>query len=204
MAILMTFNAVTQYFGSYFILHYHFYKHHYLSFVINFACSIIFLIYDIVELVNNKVSKYQFYICTLLRMVKFILLSIKDNYSKRVLYKEYISTYGLMLFLGLYELLFLIIFSIPFIFVKTRNTNNIIFFDFLEFLKGTKLIMSIGLLIFDFTYETFLLIIIDKFSPSHLPLAFLMYIIFNNIYIIIKHLANNDKSILYLLIIFIF
>ena len=203
MTILMTFNTVTQYLGSHFILHYQFYKHHYLSFGINFACSIIFLIYDIIELAISKVSQYQFYIYFLLRMVKFILLAIKDNYSKRVLLKEYISTYGLMLFMGLYELLFLIIFSIPFIFVKTRDTNNIIFVDLLEFLKGTKLLMSIGLLISDFAYETFLLIIIDKFSPSHLPLSFILYTISNNIYVIVKYSANRDQFILYILLIFI-
>ena len=203
MTILMTFNTVTQYLGSHFILHYQFYKHHYLSFGINFACSIIFLIYDIIELAKNKVSQYQFYIYFLLRMVKFILLAIKDNYSKRVLLKEYISTYGLMLFMGLYELLFLIIFSIPFIFVKTRDTNNIIFVDLLEFLKGTKLLMSIGLLISDFAYETFLLIIIDKFSPSHLPLSFILYTISNNIYDIVIYSANRAQIILYILLIFI-
>ena len=203
MSILMTFNTVTQYLGSHFILHYPFYKHHYLSFGINFACSIIFLIYDIIELVINKVSQYQFYICFLIKMVKYILLSIKDNYSKRVLFQEYISTYGLMLFMGLYELLFLIIFSIPFIFVKTRDTNNIIFVDFLVFLKGKKLIMSIGLFISYFAYEIFLLIIIDKFSPSHLPLAFTLYIILNNIYIIIKDSLNNNENILHILLSFI-
>ena len=39
--ILMIFNTVTQYFASYFILKYQFYKHHYLSFGINFTCLII-------------------------------------------------------------------------------------------------------------------------------------------------------------------
>ena len=192
--ILMIFNTVTQYFASYFILKYQFYKHHYLSFGINFTCLIIFLIIDIIGLIQNKISQYQFYICTLLKILKYILLAIKDNYSKKVLFSEYISTFSLMLVMGLYELFFLAIFSIPFIFVKKRDTKTNIFVEFLVFLKGTKLILSICSLISDFAYETFLLIIIDKFSPSHLPLGFILFSFLSNIYIIIEYRLNHEKN----------
>ena len=202
--IFFVINTVTQYFASYFILNYHFYKHHYLSFVINLVCSIIFLIIDIIELVKNKVSQYQFYIWAILRTIKFILLAIKDNYSKKVLFEGYISIFTLILFLGIFKILFLIIYTIPFIFLKTKDTNQVIFIGFVELLKGTKLLLSIGILICKFAYTTFSLLLIDKFSPSHLPLAFLMYSFVNNIYMVIKNLVNHKKNEYYLYLNFAF
>ena len=202
--IFFVINTVTQYFASYFILNYQFYKHHYLSFGINLACSFIFLIIDIIELVRNKVSQYQFYIWALLRALKFILLAIKDNYSKKVLFEGYLYIFTLILIIGLYELFFLIIYSIPFIFLKTKDTKQIIFISFLEFLKGTKLILSIGILICKFAYITFSLILIDRFSPSHLPLAFLLFSFVNNIYMVIKNVVNQKKNAYYLYLNFAF
>ena len=172
--------------------------------MINLVCSIIFLIIDIIELVKNKVSQYQFYIWAILRTIKFILLSIKDNYSKKVLFEGYISIFTLILFLGIFKILFLIIYTIPFIFLKTKDTNQVIFIGFVELLKGTKLLLSIGILICKFAYTTFSLLLIDKFSPSHLPLAFLMYSFVNNIYMVIKNLVNHKKNEYYLYLNFAF
>ena len=62
-----------------------------------------------------------------------------------------------MLIMGLYETLFLAVFSVPFIFLKTSDSNQIIFIEFYEYLKGTKLILSIFVFICNFLYETFLL-----------------------------------------------
>ena len=72
--IIFIFNTVTVYFGSYFILHYHFYKHHYLSFWVNLACLIAFLIIDIIELIKNKISQYPFYILSFIKLLKLILM----------------------------------------------------------------------------------------------------------------------------------
>lgn len=133
-----------------------------------------------------------------------MLLAIKDNYSKRMLIKDYISTFGLMLAIGLYELLFLTIFSIPFIFLKTGESKRIIFIDFLDFLKGTKIILSISILICKFAYAIFLLILIDKFSPSYLPFSFLLFLIFNNIYNTIKNFVNHKENAYYIYLNFAF
>ena len=202
--IIMIFNTVTQYFASYFILNYQFYKHHYLSFGINFSCSIIFLIIDIAEIVKQKIIQYQFYISGFLRMLKLIFFAIKDNYAKKALDEEYLSIYALMLIMGLYETLFLAVFSVPFIFLKTNDSNQIIFIEFYEYLKGTKLILSIFVFICNFLYETFLLILIGRFSPSHLPLAFLMHSFLSNIYNIIKNASNDNENKYYLFTNFVF
>ena len=191
LGLFTIFNTVTQYFGSYFILNYHFYKHHYLSFGINFACAIIFLIIDIIEIVKTEITEYQYYVYILLRILKFLLFAIRDNFAKKALYEEYLSTFTLMLIMGLYEILFLAVFSVPFVFLKTKITNKNIFIEFLDFLKGKNLILSIFVFITDFAYEAFLLIIIDRFSPSHLPLAFLLSSFLYNLYFLINQYIKN-------------
>ena len=192
--IFLIFNTITQYVVNYFILNFHFYKHHYLSFWINFGCLIIFLIIDVIELIYRNISQYQFYILASLKLVEYILLAIKDNLSKKILFEQYLSIFSLMLIIGLYETFFLAVFSVPFIFLKTRITKHNIFVDILEFLKGTNLILSIGILLCKFAYAIFALIIIDRFSPSHLPLAFLLKSFFNNIYIIILNFINHKSN----------
>ena len=168
------------------------------------ACLIAFLIIDIIELIKNKISQYPFYILSFIKLLKLILMSIKDVYSKKVLFENYISTFTLMLITGLYELLFLAFYTIPFIFIKVKNKPQIIFIDFIEFLRGTQLILSLSILICKFVYALFLLIIIDKFSPSHLPLSFILYSFFDNIYFIIKNAVNHNKNEYYLFINFVF
>ena len=69
-----------------------------------------------------------------------------------------------------------------------------IFIDFKEYLKGINLLISFGILFCDFFFQTFVLIIIDRFSPSHLPLGFLIYSIFNNIYQIIKNAIEKKET----------
>ena len=49
-----------------------------------------------------------------------------------------------------------------------------------------------------------ILILIDRFSPSHLPLAFLMHSFFSNIYNIIKNPSNDNENKYYLFTNFVF
>ena len=123
--------------------------------------------------------------------MKFLLFAIRDNFAKKALYEEYLSTFTLMLIMGLYEILFLAVFSAPFVFLKTKITNKNIFIEFLDFLKGKNLILSIFVFITDFAYDAFLLIIIDRFSPSHLPLAFLLSSFLYNLYFLINQYIKN-------------
>ena len=68
----------------------------------------------------------------------------------------------------------------------------------LEYFKGTQILVTLGLFISCFAYEAFLLIIIDRFSPSHLPLGFILHAFFNNIYRIIKNSIDNNENESYL------
>ena len=191
--IYLIINTITQYLVSHFVLNYMFYKHHYLSFGINIFCTIIFLLIDILEIIYKNISDYQYYIYVFMRIFKLFLFACEDNYAKHALYKEFLTPFSLMVYMAIIESILLLIFSIPFIFIKTSDTNKIIFVDFGEYLKGTNILLSLGILISNFLFETFVLVIIDRFSPSHLPLGFIIYSIFSGIYSIIRYKINNRK-----------
>ena len=189
----LIFNTITQYMASHFILNYQFYKHHYLSFAINFCCILILIIIDIFEIVQKKIIDYQYYIYIILYLIKLLLFAFGDNYAKKTLYTEYLSPYSLMLSMAVYESIFAIIFSIPFIFLKTKGTNINIFYEISKNLNGSKIILSIGLFVCNFLYQMFLIIIMDRFSPSHLCLGFILNSFASNIYTIIKNFYNNQE-----------
>ena len=194
MQIFLVINTMTQYIVGYFVLNYHFYKHHILSFVINIFVVAIFLAFDIIEIVDRKITDYQYYIFIFIRMIKLFLFALDDNYSKQVFHTHFLSPFSLMLFNGIFETIFLLIFSIPFIFLKTRDTGVSIFIDFKEYLKGINLLISFGILFCNFFFQTFVLIIIDRFSPSHLALGFIIYSFCYNIFHIIMNIRKNKEN----------
>lgn len=194
----LIFNTVTQYFVSHFVLNYTFYSHHYLSFGINIFCTLIFLIIDIIEIVNREISEFQFYIYIFMRIIRLFLFALGDNYAKIALYKYFLSPFSLLLFMAIEETMFLIIVSIPLFFIKLNDNNEIVFANFSDYLTGINLLYTIIVFLCNFFYEMFLLIIVDRFSPSHLPLGFILHFFLNNIYNIIKNLIN-DKKIEYFL-----
>ena len=194
----LIFNTVTQYLVSHFVLNYNFYSHHYLSFGINILCTLILLIIDIINIVNKGISSYKFYIHIFIKMIRLFLLALGDNYAKITLYKYFLSPFSLMLFMAIQETVILIIITILFIFIKSKATNEIIFKEFSGFFSGINLLYNIVLLIFVFFYDAFLLILIDRFSPSHLPLEFILYSFLYNIYFIIKNKIKNGEIEYYL------
>ena len=60
-----------------------------------------------------------------------------------------------MLSMAVYESIFAIIFSIPFIFLKTKGTNINIFYEISKNLNGSKIILSIGLFVCNFYIKCF-------------------------------------------------
>ena len=82
------------------------------------------------------------------------------------------------------------IFSIPFIFIKMSEKyvdNTSIFAGFSEYLTGIKILYIILLFICDFLYDMDLLLIIDKFSPSHLTLSYILESLSNTVYQLINY-----------------
>ena len=194
----LIFNTVMQYLASYFVLKTYFYKHHYLSFLINFICILITLILDIIFIVEKRIEDYQYYIFIIIRLIRIILFSFGDNFSKIALNKAFLSAYSLLVYKAFYETIFLIIFSIPFIFIKMSEKyvyNDSIFVGFSEYLKGMNILYNILLFICNFFYDLNFMLIIDKFSPSHLTLAYILESFGNTVYRLIDDpLRGKDIS----------
>ena len=167
-------NTVLQYIASYILLKTYFYKHHWLSMLINIVCVLITLSIDIVLITQLSITNYRYYIFVLIRIIRIIIFAFKNSYTKIVFNSELLTPYSLLLYKAVYETVFLAIFSIPFIFIKITEDNikyENIFVGFKEYLTGIKFLYSFLLLFCNFFYRLFIMIIIDRFSPSHLPLA---------------------------------
>lgn len=170
----LIFNTVTQYMTSYILLKSYFYKHHWLSMFINIFCVVISLTMDIIMIVGKNITDYQYYIFVLMRLIRIIIFSFKNSYTKIALTSGLLSPYLLLLYKAIFETIFLGIFSIPFIFIKITEDNidnESIFVGFKEYLTKIKFLYSFLLLICSFFYRLFNMLIIDQFSPNHLPLA---------------------------------
>ena len=150
-----------------------------LSLIINSICFVISLIFDIIRIVKLNIKQYSYYIYIVIRIIKLILLCFLFTYSKKVLNSCFLSPYSIIAFRSIYETIFLTIFSIPLCFIKVYDFKDgdeeiIIFKNFLKYLTGSNLIYSILMLIDDYLIDIFSMLIIDKFSPSHLTLAMIL------------------------------
>ena len=185
----LIFSSVTQYIVSYFVLKTYFYKHHYLSFIINSVGIIITLTIDTIQIVQKEIISFQYYIYVILRFLRIIVFNFVNSFTKNALCFTFLSPYSLMLYKAIYETVFLLIYSIPFIFIRMSDfyvDDESIFVGFKVYLTGIKLFFSFILFISDFLYSWILILIIDKFSPNHLALANILESLCNTIYSIIK------------------
>ena len=193
LGIYLILNIVVIYLVS-FVLKTIFYILHYLSLFINSICFLVTLICDIITLVNINIKEVNYYIYILIRIIRLILSCFLYCYSKKVLDSAFLSPYSIIAFRSIYEIIYLVLFSIPLIFINIKEYNNnedIIFKSFKQYLKGIKILYSILLLIDDYLLDLFTMFIIYKFSPSHLTLAMILESFVNLLYYIIR---NNIKK----------
>ena len=152
-------------------------------------------IFDIIKIVQKEITEYQYYIYIAIRLIRQILLGYMDCYAKLAMHEAFISPYSLLVFRAIYENLFLIIYTVPFIFINIEDldgTNEIIFKGFLNYLNGIKILYSILYFIDVYLRNLFIIYIIDKFSPSHYTLAMTLEAICKNADRIIK--SNIDDK----------
>ena len=195
--ILLLFNTIMQYIASYFILTNILYSHHYLSLSINFFCVIIFLIIDVIKIIENSITDYQYYILCFVKLLRLTFFCIGDNYIKYALYSEMLSPYSIELYQAVYKNIFLIIFSIPFIFLKTNDIyieSSSVFTGFIFYFQDIKILYTFCFIVFHFLYDLFLVIIIDRFSPNHLTLAYMLESFGSTIYNIIEDYINKGNT----------
>ena len=166
---------VLIYIFSYCILKTYFYKHHYLSFAINSFCFLICFIIDLAILIQTKNNDYRYYINIILRILRLIFHCLLYCFSKKEFESSLLTPYSIIAFRSIYETIFLGVVSIPFALIPIKDfgkdEKEIIFVKFTYFFKGIRLLFTIILLILDYLIDLFIMLIIDKFSPSHLALA---------------------------------
>ena len=197
LGIYLILNTVVIYLVSYYLLKTFFYKHHYLSLFINSICFLVTLICDIITLVNINIKEVNYYIYILIRIIRLILTCFLYCYSKKVLDSAFLSPYSIIAFKAIYEIIYLVLFSIPLIFINIKEYNNnedIIFKSFIQYLQGINILYSILLLLADYLIDLCIMFIIYKFSPSHLTLAMIVKSFINTGYYIINNVIK-DKNI---------
>ena len=160
------FQIIVQYISSKIILKDQFYRHHYLSLIINTISFITLFILDV-----KHTSEFDLYL--IIYFFSCFFLVLENTYGKKAMISGYISPYTLLIFKGIYKLLILIVFSIIFlpIIYKTYDES---FFKGIYTNLNFSIIFVILNAIFPFFKDLFNWILIDKFSPSHLALSLIL------------------------------
>ena len=191
------FNTVMQYIASYFILTNQLYRHHYLSILLNLISVIIFLIIDILKIINNGITEYQYYVFIFIKLLKLFFFSLGDNFAKYALISEFINPYSLELYKAVYKTVFLILFSIPFIFLNATDLHiqsSCVFTGFSVYFTDMRILYTFCFSIVQFLYDLFIIIIIDRFSPNHLTLAYALESFGDTIYTITENYAKKGTT----------
>ena len=146
---------------SFLVLKNKLYKHHYISIII---IIILGLLYNLVSPQINIDKYLSIYIITISNS---IIYSFEYVLYKYLMLKKFIKSYEILFFRGIIVTVLLIITLI--ITTKIGKIDN--FLDFCENSGAKEIIIFISMIIINFIYYLFFLIIIDIFSPFHLILV---------------------------------
>ena len=194
------------------MLHDSFYRHHCFSFSIIILCFLALSAVDIIQICNDDSKNKLFaFIYLVIKIVKVLLYSLEHVLAKVIFLYYFISPYTLLLFKSIIHFFYLVIFSIPFIFIKIKEKGGEgkTIFSKMEILFDDKkfIFIVVGYTINSFFYNILDLQIINVFSPNHFVIAK----VFENFGIFIINLLINGesenysfiiKSVMYALLIF--
>ena len=211
---LLIFNTVIIYVLSRFVLKTYFYKHHYFSFLINVICILTLGTIDIINIINtddkDKGSTGMVIFYIIKKILSIVFYAVEDVIGKKILMEEFISIYTLLLYRAIFGTIFMIIFSIPFIFVKVTDTSNpnnpvteIIFNRILKLFEDLNAYRIILFTITNLFYNIFIWLIIDKFSPSHYSISIILESFGTLIRLWITEPEKTDLPVLRMFIFFI-
>ena len=211
---LLIFNTVIIYVLSRFVLKTYFYKHHYFSFLINVICILTLGTIDIINIINtddkDKGSTGMVIFYIIKKILSIVFYAVEDVIGKKLLMEEFISIYTLLLYRAIFGTIFMIIFSIPFIFVKVTDTSNpnnpvteIIFNRILKLFEDFNAYRIILFTITNLFYNIFIWLIIDKFSPSHYSISIILESFGTLIRLWITEPEKTDLPVLRMFIFFI-
>lgn len=211
---LLIFNTVIIYVLSRFVLKTYFYKHHYFSFLINVICILTLGTIDFINIINtddkDKGSTGMVIFYIIKKILSIVFYAVEDVIGKKLLMEEFISIYTLLLYRAIFGTIFMIIFSIPFIFVKVTDTSNpnnpvteIIFNRILKLFEDLNAYRIILFTITNLFYNIFIWLIIDKFSPSHYSISIILESFGTLIRLWITEPEKTDLPVLRMFIFFI-
>ena len=182
--IKLIFNIIFLFVLSKFILDISFFLHHYFSLIIFIICLIVISIIDFIainESIHNENKttikiKSSFIDSVLYIVIKIFadfLYSLESVLAKVLFLKYYISPYFLLMIKAIFKFLFSILFSIPLFFVKFKD--KIIFSMFKDiFNEKINILYYIIYFINSFFYNILDYLIVDKFSPTHSAIAYIL------------------------------
>ena len=166
-------HIIAQYLSNRIILHYLFYKHHYLSLIINIIFLIALGAFDIRDIHNSGNDPIISFLFVLTNMLNMAFYSIEDAFAKIVLTYNSVSPYHYLLYRGLMVNFIVFIFAIIFIFVDIPDENgeNSCVYTRLWKLYEDKIniLLYIAYFIVGFLFNSNIFFIIDKFTSTHLP-----------------------------------
>ena len=180
-------NNIFQFISSYLILKMHFYKLQYFSLFLSIGLFIIILIFDIITINNDETIDGYVYLFYPLNYLSF---AVEYCFGKKVILYGYISIYLLLVIRGLIKVIFVSIFSLfLYVFYEENFFKNVSYC-----LQGIRIFYFLLNIIIYFFESIFLWIIIDRFSPNHIPLAILFKQIVDFIFSLIINSFNDLGS----------
>lgn len=198
---LLIFNIFFQYFFCRIFLKKRYYRHHYLSFIINI---ISLLIFSIIQHCNSKVNirdlKYIFF--ALIMILNTACYSFGNVIGKIIMTNNFFTPYSLLMCKGIIELILLLIFSIPFFFIKFSGSTLFSEFSF-YFKKKLMIFLFVLLMICNYWYNVFIWTITDRFSPSHLTMANVLEVVAYKIFDMIYNRKIDLKAFEFIIYIFL-
>lgn len=172
----MIFSIFATIIFSILFLHTKLYSHHKLSIVINLICLIILDVIDIQKI--NDMKDHQILLQIIYLLVKIftgILYSFENVIGKIILLYNYKTTFSLLLNKAVFHFFYLIIFSLPFIFIELYDDvgePKNVFFMIAAFFKDKLFIfIFIVYILSSFFYSNLIFKIIDAFSPNHFAIS---------------------------------
>ena len=198
---LLIFNIIFLFLFSKILLHTSFHRHHYFSFIIFIICLITIIALDFVDIKNERQNFILSVIYLIIRIFGILLYSLEDVIAKVMFLNYYFSPYTLLLIKALIQFVYLIIFSIPFIFVEFKDKNGeqkIIFSMFKDIFENKIYILYYSIyFINSFFYNILNFLLIDSFSANHSAISR----VFENLGIFLINTITEDIDNLYFLVI---
>ena len=190
-------DIMVRYIFSKILLQSYFYKHHYLSMILNGIGSIPLFVINIKDLIHNYSNRTvpatlsTFSIFLILYIIRTVLYSLEDVYNKIALKKLLIRPYELMFYKAVFEI-------IPIIIVSTIALNDSNFSNYAkDNLRGThclnRLFYRLCFIVCNIFRTISLITIIEKISPDHLSILKSMEFIGLFVYfLLIQKIWNNE------------